>query len=288
MSRTIKLVNHYDPTADACLYNGDCLDFLSQIPDGAAQLIITSPPYNLGKEYEVRVSLDQYLEQQAKVIEACVEKLADGGSICWEVGNYVRGGEIWPLDIMLFPLFTRFGLHLRNRVIWHFEHGLHATRRLSGRHESILWFTKGEGEYHFNLDPIRVPVKYPEKKHYKGPKRGQLSSNPLGKNPGDVWIFPNVKANHPEKTIHPCQFPVELAERFVLAVTKEGDLVLDPYVGVGTAVVAAILHGRRGAGSDIIPEYIKIARKRVLAAAAGTLPVRPMTRPVYQPGGAKK
>ncbi len=120
-------------------------------------------------------------------------------------------------------------------------------------------------------------------KSSKGPKIGEYTCNPLGKNPGDLWIIPNVKHNHVEKTIHPCQFPVELIERFVLALTNEGDVVVDPYMGVGSTAAAAILHGRRAVGADIVPEYIEIARQRVLLAQAGLLRTRPMNRPVYQP-----
>jgi adenine-specific DNA-methyltransferase len=207
------------------------------------------------------------------------------------VGNHVQNGEVVPLDIVLYPVFQRHGLKLRNRIVWHFEHGLHCSKRLSGRHETVLWFTKGD-DYTFKLDPIRVPSKYPGKKYFKGPNRGRLSGNPLGKNPGDVWIFPNVKNNHVEKTIHPCQFPVELVERLVLSLTERGDKVLDPYMGVGTTVVAAFLHGRFGYGCDIMREYVRIARRRVKRARAGTLDKRPMDRPVYDPclpyGGHRK
>ena len=129
-----------------------------------------------------------------------------------------------------------------------------------------------------------MPSKYPGKKHFKGPKRGQLSGNPRGKNPGDVWIFPNVKSNHVEKTSHPCQFPVELVERLVLSMTEPGDWVLDPYMGVGTSVVAAVKHGRTGFGCDIVPDYVDIARARIRQLRAGTLRTRPMERPVYDPG----
>ncbi|MEW6660808.1 MAG: DNA-methyltransferase [Bacillota bacterium] len=266
------------------IYNGDCMDMLSSIPDGAARLVVTSPPYNIGKSYETRTEIEKYLEQQKAVITECVRILANDGSICWQVGNYVENGEIIPLDILLFPVFSILGLKLRNRIIWHFEHGLHCSKRLSGRYETILWFTKND-DYVFNLDPIRVPQKYPGKKYFKGPKAGQYSCNPLGKNPGDVWIFPNVKHNHPEKTIHPCQFPIELVERLVLSLTKPGDLVFDPYIGVGTTAVASVLHGRRAAGADIVAEYVKIANERVKSAASGLLPRRPMGRPVYKPEG---
>jgi adenine-specific DNA-methyltransferase len=231
--------------------------------------------------------LDEYLDGQAQVIKECVRVLADDGSICWQVGNFVENNQIIPLDIVLWPIFRDLGLKMRNRIVWHFEHGLHSSRRFSGRYETIIWFTKSDQNV-FNLDAVRVPQKYPGKKYFKGPKVGQYSSNPLGKNPGDVWVIPNVKHNHVEKTIHPCQFPVELVERLVLSMTKLGDWVLDPFMGVGTALAAAVRHERKGIGAEIVPKYVEIARERVVAAHAGTLRIRPMDRPVYTPSGREQ
>ena len=247
-------------------------------------LVVTSPPYNIGKIYERRTSLERYLEQQGQVIAECVRLLKPTGSICWQVGNWVRGSEIVPLDIALFPLFRELGLKCRNRIVWHFEHGLHCSRRLSGRHETVLWFTKGDS-YFFDLNPIRVPQKYPSKRYFKGPKAGQLSGNPQGKNPGDVWVIPNVKHNHVEKTVHPCQFPVELVERLVLSMTPVGGLVLDPFAGVGTTAVAASLHNRDSVSIEIVQEYCRIAQQRINAVSLGTIRTRPMDRAVYQPNG---
>lgn len=268
--------------SNATLMCADNRSFMRGLPDRSVKLIVTSPPYNIGKQYERRTPLEAYLEEQRAVIAACARLLRDDGSICWQVGNHVHDGEIFPLDTLLYPIFADLGLKLRNRIVWHFEHGLHCSRRLSGRYETISWYTKSDA-YGFDLDPIRVPQKYPQKKFYKGPRAGELSGNPLGKNPGDVWIFPNVKNNHVEKTSHPCQFPVELVERLVLALTIPGDRVFDPYVGVGSTVIAAEMHGRIGIGCDIDPNYIAIARERLAALRAGTLKTRPMDRPVWDP-----
>lgn len=281
MSR-LNVVSEFDPGADLVLFQGDCLALLAQIPSGSVKLVVTSPPYNLGKPYENRLEMDDYLAQQRQVIEDCVRVLHDRGSICWQVGNYVNNGEIIPLDIVLYPIFASLGLHLRNRIVWHFGHGLHASKRFSVRYEVILWFTKGD-DYTFNLDAVRVPQKYPQKKYFKGPRRGELSGNPLGKNPGDIWEIPNVKANHVEKTIHPCQFPVELIERLVLAMTDEGHWVLDPFLGVGTTAIAALLHKRKAIGAEIMPEYVQIARDRIQQAEQEVLRIRPMERVVYDP-----
>lgn len=265
------------------LYTGDCLNMLFAMPYESAQLIVTSPPYNLGKSYETRKPLDAWIAEQTAVIHQCVRVLRPEGSLCWQVGNYVQDGEIVPLDIPLHAICAGTGLYYHNRIIWHFGHGLHCTNRLSGRYETINWFTKAPKGYTFNLDPIRVPQKYPGKKYFKGPKAGQYSCNPKGKNPGDVWDIPNVKHNHVEKTEHPCQFPVELVERLVLSLTDKGDLVVDPFMGVGSTGVAAVMHGRRFAGADIMPQYVSIAKKRINLAAGGRLKTRPMNKPIHRP-----
>lgn len=256
--------------------------FMAGLPDEKMKLIVTSPPYNLGKSYESKAPLEVYLEEQREVIDECVRLLHPQGSLCWQVGNYVEEGEIIPLDTLLYSIFKRLGLKLRNRIIWHFGHGLHCTNRLSGRYETVNWWTKGD-RYTWNLDPIRTPSKYPGKRYFKGPNVGKLSGNPKGKNPSDVWIFPNVKSNHPEKTSHPCQFPVELVERLVLSMTNPGDAVFDPYMGVGSSVVAALMHDRKAYGCDIVPEYVKIAHERIEQLYAGTLRTRPMGKPIYDP-----
>lgn len=272
----------FEPNADCVLFEGDCRDLLRTIPDNHVQLVVTSPPYNLRKSYEPKLQLDEYLAQQAQVISECVRVLKDSGSICWQVGNYVDNGEIIPLDMVLYPIFSDLKLQLRNRIVWHFGHGLHASRRFSGRYEVILWFTKTKS-YYFDLDPVRVPQKYPQKKHFKGPHKGELSGNPLGKNPTDVWEIPNVKSNHVEKTVHPCQFPVELVERLVLSMTQVGDWVLDPFLGVGSSAIAALMHARKIVGAELVPDYVEIMKKRVRDAESGTLRVRPMERAVYDP-----
>jgi adenine-specific DNA-methyltransferase len=282
MMQVASIPDRFQPEERSFLFHGHCLDALKPVPDGAFQLIVTSPPYNLGKEYERILDLKTYLHQQTEVISECARTLSGNGSICWQVGNYVREGSIVPLDSVLFPIFNDLGLSMRNRIIWHFEHGLHCTRRFSGRYETIMWFTKSR-DYTFNLDPVRVPQKYPGKKHFKGPKTGDYSCNPLGKNPGDVWVIPNVKSNHVEKTEHPCQFPVELVERLVLSLTNEGDWVFDPFLGTGSTMIASLRHGRRGGGAEIMQRYVQIAHERINQEAAGKLRTRPMNRPVYDP-----
>jgi len=294
-----EISSQFSPNARIVLYQGDVDSFITTLPEKSVSLIVTSPPYNLGKSYETRVAIEEYLETQTQTITQLCRVLKDDGSICWQVGNYVQDGEVFPLDMYYYPIFKQQGLFLRNRIVWHFGHGLHASKRFSGRYETLLWFTKSDN-YTFNLDNVRVPSKYPGKRHYKGAKRGQPSGNPKGKNPSDIWEIllkdweqglwdiPNVKSNHPEKTIHPAQFPVELVERCVLALTNEDDLIFDPYAGVGSSLIAGLMHNRRVMGSERVAEYVEIARERITAYFNGTLKTRPIERPVHQPTGHEK
>lgn len=255
------------------------LDSLSK--DFVFDLIITSPPYAIGKPYEKRIPLEEYKASQAVIIKKLVEHMSDNGSICWQVGHYVEKGCDYPLDIILYPIFAELGLKLRNRIVWHFGHGLHTKRRFSGRHETILWFTKGD-DYTFNLDAVRVPSKYPGKRKFKpGADHGKLSGNPLGKNPEDVWDIPNVVGNHIEKKNHPCQFPVGLVERLVLALSNKGDIVYDPFAGSASTAVAAITNDRLFVGTEINADYVAIAKERIEATKAGTERYRSANTPIY-------
>lgn len=290
----------FDPKATSVILAGDSAETLKTLPDESMKLIITSPPYNIGKVYEEATHLDAYLKNLTPIVDQLIRVLSEDGSLCWQVGNYVEESEIFPLDIFYYPYFKSRGLKLRNRIVWHFEHGLHCSKRFSGRYEVLLWFTKSDS-YTYNLDSVRVPSKYPGKTNFRpGPNYGKPSGNPLGKNPSDIWkvvekdwetslwIVPNVKANHPEKTIHPCQFPIEVVERCVLALTNENDWVLDPFSGVGSALLAALRHNRKGIGCEREESYIEVAKQRVADFRNGTLPYRPLGKPVHQPTGREK
>ncbi len=278
---------------------GDCKQTLAAIRSESIDLIVSSPPYGMQRKYgstrEKRQSLQDYLEDMHPILNELCRVLKSTGSLCWQVGNHVRDGEVIPLDIPFHGLFKQLGFVLRNRVIWTFAHGLNSTKRFSGRYECVLWFSKSDA-YTFHLDPVRVPQKYPGKKHFKGLNYGLPSSNPRGKNPSDywdiglieqdwqdlVWDVPNVKNRHVEKTSHPCQFPIELVQRLVLALTNEGDTVLDPFGGVGSSAIAALILNRRAVLCEIEPEYIEITRQRISAFQDGTLRTRPPV-PVHQP-----
>ena len=269
------------------LIKNDRLKLLSKLKNNSVQLIITSPPYNIGKSYEKKKPFENYLKEQEKTLKECFRVLKKSGSLCWQVGSYFENSELFPLDIYIHQICKKIGFKLRNRIIWHFEHGLHSYRKFSGRYETIMWFTKTD-EYYFDFEDIRVPQKYPGKLGYKGKNKGKYTGNAKGKNPSDVWIFPNVKSNHKEKTIHPCQFPIELAERLVLSMSKKGDTVIDPYAGVGTTLIAAIKNKRKAAGSEILKKYINIAKKRITLLKKNKLPYRKINTPIQMVKGNSK
>ena len=293
------------PIASSTILQGDAKTLLTDIPDKSVKLILTSPPYNVGKAYErgMFASLEAYTDWMEGLIETLLEKVTDDGHICWQVGNYVSDGALTPLDYIFFPIFAKRGCYLRNRIIWRFNFGLHAQRRFSGRYETLLWMSRSK-DYAFNLDPIRVRQLYPGKRHSKskGDRAGQPSGNPLGKNPSDYWEFdaeaaffgepvwniPNVKANHLERSDHPCQFPSELADRCILAMTDVGDVVLDPFAGAGTSVICAEGRGRVGVGFELDKAHADEAIARLEKFRRGELPLRWSGAPPIRPNQADR
>ena len=274
---------NFEKNKSCILHLGDSLEFLRTIPTGSVDLVITSPPYCMGKEYDKSNEIAYFIDIHKKIFPEIIRVVKDGGNICWQVGYHVNNSNIIPLDFLIFDILKGYkDIHLKNRIIWQYGHGLHSSKRFSGRHEDVLWFAKGDKNI-FNLDPVRVPQKYPGKRYYKGINKGEFSGNPLGKNPSDVWEIPNVKANHVEKTCHPCQFPVALAQRLVLALSKKGGYILDPFMGSGSAGVAALIEGRKFVGVDINRRYWQAARKRCEDALVGKAKYRPHDKPIFLP-----
>jgi adenine-specific DNA-methyltransferase len=153
------------------LYNVSAELFLATLDDSSVDLVITSPPYCMGMEYEKSTSAQDFLRDHKKIFPEIQRVLKPGGSACWQVGHHVRNGIVTPLDALVYLAAKRARkLVLRNRIVWTFGHGLHSPTRFSGRHETVLWFTKSGAPYTFNLDEVRVPQKYPGKRLYKGDK----------------------------------------------------------------------------------------------------------------------
>ena len=284
----IKLSSKFDQSNDVTLYLGDCFDLIKTIPDNSVKLIVTSPPYAMGKDYErPKDNIATFISQHIRLLPELIRVLQPGGSLCWQVGYHIKNGIYTPLDFLIYDIVQNMNktqldddkLYLQNRIIWTFGHGLMPKKRFSGRHETILWFTKGM-DYELDQDALREPQKYPGKKN----KNGEYTGNPLGKALSDVWDIPNVKANHIEKTEHPCQFPVAIPQRLIKMLTKPGEIVLDPFNGSGATGIAAMIEGRKYVGADIMEKYIEISKESIIKASKGEAKYRE-DKPVYQPTG---
>jgi adenine-specific DNA-methyltransferase len=239
---------------------GDSVERLAEIESGSIPLVVTSPPYNIGKAYERRLPLADYLDWCCSWLSEVRRVLAPTGSAWINLGfvDVPGAGQAVPLPYLLWP---HLDLYLVQEVVWRYENGVACRRRLSPRNEKILWLTHDSHSYYFDLDAIRDPeVRYPRQRRH-----GRLRCNPLGKNPGDVWHIPKVTAgrSEPERTPHPAQMPLALAERIVLASSRPGDLVLDPFSGSGTTLVAAVRHQRKGLGIELNPGYVAMATARL-------------------------
>ena len=243
------------------MWQGDALALLARVPDESVDLVLTSPPYNIGKEYESPLVIDEYVKWCSNWIAELVRLVSPNGAIWLNLGSTVapgRGTSV-PLPYLLWPHLS--GLHLIQEVVWHQTNGVACRRRLSPRNEKLLWLVRNPSRYTFNLDDIRDPnVAYPNQR-----RAGRLRCNPLGKNPGDVWSINRVTAGRAtsERTSHPAQMPVALAERVIRASSNPGDIVLDPFAGSGTTVTAAGRLGRTGLGFEIRGDYVEICARRL-------------------------
>lgn len=264
-----------DQTAKA-----DVLDFLSGLPDNAFGAHVSSPPYNLGKSYGSGPSADTmrytyFHGWLMQVVSEMARTVKPGGVVCLNTGKTRDWTDhLLPMDVMLFEDLRRAGLTFQTRIVWTIPHGLTPANRPADRYETILVFSKGEPR--FNATPARIPQKNPGKRAFKGPNKGNLSGNPYGAAPTDVWSdIPTVRNNHPERALgsHPAQFPVGLAKRLVLLYTQAGETVCDVFCGSGSTAVAAIEAGRHFTGADLF--YEDLRAKRIANARLDT--VTPLT-----------
>lgn len=247
---------------------GDVITSLRAMPDASVDLTVTSPPYNIGKEYEVCRPLEEYLAW-CEVWMREVHRVTKPGGAFWLNLGYVAiedRGRAVPLPYLMW---NRSPFFMLQEIVWHYGAGVASRLGFSPRNEKWLWYVKDPETYTFNLDDVRDPdVKYPNQK-----KNGKLKCNPLGKNPGDVWILPKVTSGagraSQERTPHPAQFPLAVITRIILACSNEGDVVLDPFAGSGSTLVAGLTVSRRTLGIEIRPDYCAIAQRRIEAARAG-------------------
>lgn len=252
--------------ADGLLvYQGDAIELLSKMPRSLVNLAITSPPYNIGKQYEAKLELDDYVSWCEVWISHIHAATTEEGAFWLNVGYLQVPGKAKALPIP-YLLWNHVDFFLIQEIVWNYGAGVASRKGFSPRNEKFLWYVKDENNYTFNLDAVRDPnVKYPNQK-----KNGKLKCNPLGKNPTDVWLFPKVTSGKSrssrERTAHPAQFPLAVIDRIIKACSFPGDIVLDPFIGSGTTAEAALRNGRSVVGFEIRRDYIDIVAARIKAA----------------------
>lgn len=257
----------YSLEGKVALYVGDCIELLEKLPDEVVSLTLTSPPYNIGKEYEEVVTHSKYLKWSDRWISQVYRATKSSGALWLNLGYWEVEGKARALPIA-YMMWDRIPFYIHQEIVWHYEAGVTAKRFFAPRNEKWLWCLKNSEDYTFNLDEVRDPnVKYPKQK-----KHGKLRCHPLGKNPGDVWKIPKVtsgKNRSPiERTSHPAQFPIAVIERIIKAASNPRELVLDPFMGSGSTAEAALMLERPVIGFEIKPEYLEISVKRIERALA--------------------
>jgi adenine-specific DNA-methyltransferase len=252
----------YFETDTCILFCGDTLKMQEKLKDEMFDAIITSPPYNIGKEYENIKPLQDYINWSTQWISASSKILVSNGALLLNLGYVSIEGQAHAVPLP-YLLWDKIPLYLNQEIIWNYSAGVACKNYLSPRNEKILWYVKNSKNYVFNLDAIRDKnVKYPNSK-----RNGKLRVNTLGKNPSDVWEIAKVTTGYnrspEERTPHPCQFPTDLIDRLVLGFTNAGGIVFDPFIGSGTTFESCIKNRRYCVGFEIKPEYCKIAKNRI-------------------------
>lgn len=245
------------------IYNIDCREGLYKLRHNVfVNGCITSPPYNIGKEYETKQPINAYIEWLSDILNLVSESICNSGMMMLNVGylNMEEKGHAIPIPYLLWD---KISMYLQQEIVWHYKAGVAAKKYLSPRNEKILWYVKNPDAYTFNLDEIRDPdVLYPNQK-----KNGRLRCNSIGKNPSDVWDIAKVTSGtnraSNERSKHPAQFPLDMIDRLVKGFTNENDLILDPFIGSGTVAVSALRHNRYYIGFEINEAYCRIAAERI-------------------------
>lgn len=244
------------------VYEGDCLNLMRKLPDGVIDLTVTSPPYNIGKEYEASRPIPEYLDWCEAWIREIYRVTSPYGAFWLNLGYFEVPGKARALPIP-YLLWNRVPFYIVQEIVWNYGAGVAARRSFSPRNEKFLWCVKDPERYTFNLDDVRDPnVKYPKQR-----KKGKIKVNPLGKNPSDVWEFPKVTSGtnraSKERTDHPAQFPVAVIERIVRACSNPGELAMDPFMGSGSTAEVCLRMGRSVVGFELEPRYLETTRQRL-------------------------
>jgi len=236
------------------IIQGNCIEKLKEIEDASVDLIITDPPFNIGKKYNSyidRKSKEEYLAWCESWLKECIRVLKEGGA--FYLFNYPEN------NAYLMPFLDK-NLTFKRWMTWHYpcNTGMSPTNFTRSQH-SILFYVKGKKPTSFNKKDIAVPYKNPEDKRIKK----LLANGSPGRTPYDVFHFNIVKNVSKDKTAHPCQIPTALLEIFVKASSNPEDVVLDPFSGSFSTSAVAKKLGRKSIGIELDKEYVKIGRSRL-------------------------
>ena len=252
----------YFQAPNCLIYNMDCLEAIKLLPEELVALTVTSPPYNIGKEYEKLLLLDEYLNWCEQWIAQVYRVTVDRGAFWLNLGYLSMRDRAKAIPIS-YLLWDKVPFYLIQEVVWNYGAGVAGSKFFSPRNEKFLWYVKNQDKYTFNLDEVRDPnVKYPNQK-----KNGKIKVNLKGKNPTDVWQFPKVTSGKnrasKERTAHPAQFPVTVVDRIIKSSSNLNDIVLDPFIGSGTTAIVALGLQRQVIGFEIRADYCDIVANRV-------------------------
>lgn len=270
LNRIKKIVGEpYFEAKNVLLYKMDCIEFMNKLNKESIDLTVTSPPYNIGKEYEKIKRIDDYVRWS----EIWMTKLHDitkkNGAFWLNLGYFKLRDKGYAVPIP-YLLWDKNPFYLIQEIVWHYGAGVSTQLMFSPRNEKYLWYVKNPKSYLFNLDAVRDKnVKYPNQK-----KNGKLKCNPNGKNPTNVWIVPKVTSGNgrssADRTAHPAQSPVSIIDRIVKTSSIEKDVVFDPFIGSGTVAIAALKNNRCVIGCEIQSKYLRIAINRIKDLALNT------------------
>lgn len=275
---------------------GDCVQVLSGLPAGCADLVFADPPFNIGYRYDVyddKRAKSDYLDWTEKWLAAAVRVLAPNGSFFLAIGDeFVAEHKV---------LLDRLGLTMRNWIVWHYTFGVNCSKKFNRSHAHILYYVRDPKNYKFFPDAVRVPsarmTTYADRR-----------ANPVGKLPDDTWVLrpqetdehfqadsdtwhvPRVCGTFSERLGHPCQMPEAVLDRIIRVASETGDLVLDPFAGSGTTLAVAKKLDRRYFGVELSEQYADGVRKRLQAIefGEGVAEPRPMVAPTRKRQPAKR
>ena len=252
----------YYENNEVLLYHCDCLEYLPKIPKNCIDLVVTSPPYNIGKEYEKVLSIEEYIAWSSKWLSSIPSIIKENGAFWLNLG-YVKYNSSAKALPLVYLLWDKIDMFLMQEIVWNYGAGVAGKKFLSPRNEKWLWYVKDSEDYIFNLDNIRDPnVLYPNSK-----KNGRLRCNTIGKNPSDVWQIAKVTSGtnrcSPERTPHPAQFPLDLINRIIMGFSNKNDIILDPFMGSGSTAISCLSNNRKVIGFEINTDYCKIEIDRI-------------------------